>query len=1002
MPDRFLRSCVVRPFEGVAPGANAEQAIAALHLEDVSGRVPGFDAALTACLMHESYLYEQRVEAPNLTSGVLRGLEALGQNWISRELATTTALDQHHDEPGTMSRAVADARRTFSQDFIETEEWVTSCGRFGGSLIDDPTRRVRIQIFHQVAGLLCLTGEEAALRRNIPAKLVVGPSAPVDDWMTVLQQLSTAEGFLVGWSYTVAGPDHQREFTAICTAGARRRASASGNSKKAARKAAAERMLRQHFPSSIQQFSRKPTQAQPRNAARQKPPAEVPHTQHRHLARAVDWIAHAFKLPSSAKPLLAQAFIHSSWTYENKAEIARTGQRDHGVLAFVGSHVLNYESCLAEVAGVVREAPLDYAFRTPQQTIHADAFALLGLERAILLGRGQQSVGVNETLASTVFQAMVGAIQLEAGSPPSIMTYWPDHSAWESVAALIAPNVGRGVDVSTRLQKLASACGVLVDYQFDGTGPGHQRQYTARLELDSLAMRRRVAVTGPPQPSKGTAKHAASTIAVKWFDALASADAIEAVENRDGQVAGATFVLAHLCSVASERSLTLQWRRHGLLGAALRGGELDAWSVAADRLLARQRRVQPDVERLTGYFRKSSESSEGVLRVADDLAAALHWVVSLSPDEEVDEAQYRRLIDLASIYRALGDSQEAVDLAEAIQGQVLLSRNRLRSDELPPQEVPALVVAAIERLAGVLTANGGRAAISLRAGDILLSPEGVTEAPVLDYQPTVALWNRLGLPLEVDDRTNAIVLHLEAVSDLAKGPLVTALRRAATPQASPVASAVANLLHDVKNQVAAARALSSTPHGDSRTAALAQQLAISQHLDQAAALAERVRAATSLLRPGGVETTALAPFVRRYASSMLVRLPPSVSLSVGSGADDLVVGLSEAALTAVLDNLIKNSVEAMVEGGRVALDWTHVDEVAVLEVADDGPGLPSTVRQAISLGDRIVSTKPGGNALGLLGVQSLVRRVGGDFQLVESAEGTVWNLLIPLIQESRT
>jgi signal transduction histidine kinase len=110
--------------------------------------------------------------------------------------------------------------------------------------------------------------------------------------------------------------------------------------------------------------------------------------------------------------------------------------------------------------------------------------------------------------------------------------------------------------------------------------------------------------------------------------------------------------------------------------------------------------------------------------------------------------------------------------------------------------------------------------------------------------------------------------------------------------------------------------------------------------------------------------------------------------------------MSDAAMTAALDNLIQNAVEAMPDGGRVTLDWTHDDDVAVVEVADDGPGLPDSVRSAFISGDRIGSTKVGGNGLGLLGVRSLLRRVGGDFELVRSTTGTVWHLTIPLDEEA--
>ena len=55
------------------------------------------------------------------------------------------------------------------------------------------------------------------------------------------------------------------------------------------------------------------------------------------------------------------------------------------------------------------------------------------------------------------------------------------------------------------------------------------------------------------------------------------------------------------------------------------------------------------------------------------------------------------------------------------------------------------------------------------------------------------------------------------------------------------------------------------------------------------------------------------------------------------------------ALAAMLDNLLKNSVEALgVAGGHVSFAWV-VDDVGqvLLEVSDDGPGVPEPVLKAL-------------------------------------------------------
>ena len=50
----------------------------------------------------------------------------------------------------------------------------------------------------------------------------------------------------------------------------------------------------------------------------------------------------------------------------------------------------------------------------------------------------------------------------------------------------------------------------------------------------------------------------------------------------------------------------------------------------------------------------------------------------------------------------------------------------------------------------------------------------------------------------------------------------------------------------------------------------------------------------------------------------------------------------------------------------------------MIKVADDGPGVPDDVFQALQSGGRVMSTRAGGNGLGLLSVQTLLRRAGGN------------------------
>jgi signal transduction histidine kinase len=90
----------------------------------------------------------------------------------------------------------------------------------------------------------------------------------------------------------------------------------------------------------------------------------------------------------------------------------------------------------------------------------------------------------------------------------------------------------------------------------------------------------------------------------------------------------------------------------------------------------------------------------------------------------------------------------------------------------------------------------------------------------------------------------------------------------------------------------------------------------------------------------------------------------------------------------------------MPRGGSIKLGWAADKYEAIIEVADDGPGLPEEIAQAFATGQRIHSTKPGGNGLGLLSARSLVRRVGGLLSTVPNGSGTAWEITVPIVADA--
>lgn len=99
-------------------------------------------------------------------------------------------------------------------------------------------------------------------------------------------------------------------------------------------------------------------------------------------------------------------------------------------------------------------------------------------------------------------------------------------------------------------------------------------------------------------------------------------------------------------------------------------------------------------------------------------------------------------------------------------------------------------------------------------------------------------------------------------------------------------------------------------------------------------------------------------------------------------------------LQQALVNLLQNAVEAMPEGGRITVTAGPAGEALRLVVADQGSGLPPG--PAGRLFTPFVTTKPGGNGLGLAVVKRVVEHHRGRVFLTgRPGRGAAVTLLIP-------
>ena len=111
------------------------------------------------------------------------------------------------------------------------------------------------------------------------------------------------------------------------------------------------------------------------------------------------------------------------------------------------------------------------------------------------------------------------------------------------------------------------------------------------------------------------------------------------------------------------------------------------------------------------------------------------------------------------------------------------------------------------------------------------------------------------------------------------------------------------------------------------------------------------------------------------------------------------VPMHAAELNQVWTNLIDNAADAMGGSGTLTLRTRAEGEEVVVEVADDGPGIPPEVLPRIF--EALFTTKPPGKGSGL-GLDSarriVVSRHHGSIDVVTGTDGTCFQVRLPLHQ----
>ncbi|EQD55142.1 multi-sensor signal transduction histidine kinase [mine drainage metagenome] len=129
----------------------------------------------------------------------------------------------------------------------------------------------------------------------------------------------------------------------------------------------------------------------------------------------------------------------------------------------------------------------------------------------------------------------------------------------------------------------------------------------------------------------------------------------------------------------------------------------------------------------------------------------------------------------------------------------------------------------------------------------------------------------------------------------------------------------------------------------------------------------------------------LAPLVRHVAVMEGASKPRVLD------GPDVTIQADRAQVEQALINLVRNALEATTQPtGSVHMSWSETPEKVIIEIVDDGPGLPQTDNLFVPF----FTTKPGGSGIGLLVAREVAENHDGSLELCnrEDQKGVIARL----------
>ncbi|MGZ3476441.1 MAG: ATP-binding protein [Polyangiales bacterium] len=448
-------------------------------------------------------------------------------------------------------------------------------------------------------------------------------------------------------------------------------------------------------------------------------------------------------------------------------------------------------------------------------------------------------------------------------------------------------------------------------------------------------------------------------------------------------------------------------------------------------LSAKERGAAERLDKLAGRIGDRRNALVVATTARDRQAIALSIVLALIS-----------LVVAAVATRAVGGRLAPLGrLTERAQAIASGDRSRLPDDILegPRDEIRELAVAFGAMVEGVATRDADLLRLRrrqedivnhLRAAVVALNGEGVVEAtnPVaralLDAKEGSALtgpiWELVAkdvaqaIDSAIEPPPRAGVVLGQSVLDLRVVPMSGGLALLVVDDVTEAAEAraralhaerlaaigkmAAHVTHEIRNPLSSIQLnvelLEETLQGGDRAEAHRLLTAIGREVSRLADVSEEYLRVARLPspRPMTIDLVQLVRDVASFSKPEMERARVEIDMRVPD--DPVLVAIDEAQVRQALVNLLRNAREAMEDGGRIAISVNASQGEAVLDVIDQGPGIPEDVRMRIF--DPFFTTKATGTGLGLPLTKQIVEAHGGSIACDRvEPHGTRFRLIFP-------